>query len=300
MARLIDEFLAHLRDERDVSPETLRAYATDLRQFAEFLGPDEEIVPAAIDSLILRKYLATLKEKEYSRTTIARRVASLRSFFKFLCRQGHAEKNPTSHLRLTRGNRRLPTFLDESEIQRLLTTPDAATFGGRRDRAILECLYSTGMRVSELVGLNVRDVDLLGEVARVRGKGRKERMAPLGKPAVDAIRDYVLLRPSAVPAATDEDTPLFLNKGGTRLTARSIRRRLLLYAQQCGIAKHVSPHVLRHTFATHLLDRGADLRSVQELLGHEHITTTQIYTHVTTSRLREVYAKAHPRASAGR
>lgn len=300
MARLIDEFLEHLRVERNVSPETLRAYATDLRQFSEFLGPEDEIVPAAIDPLILRKYLATLKEQEYSRTTIARRVASMRSFFKYLCRQGHLDKNPAAQLRLTRGSRRLPTFLDEGEIQKLLTTPDAGSFGGRRDRAILECLYSTGMRVSELGGLNVRDVDLLGEVARVRGKGRKERMAPLGKPAVDAIRDYVLVRNTAEPGAVGEDSPLFLNKGGTRLTARSIRRRLLLYARQCGIEKHVSPHVLRHTFATHLLDRGADLRSVQELLGHEHITTTQIYTHVTTSRLREVYAKAHPRASAGR
>lgn len=296
MAILVDEFLLYLEHQRNVSPETLRAYATDLRQFLEFVGAGTDFDPASVDPLVLRRYLASLREQDYSRTTIARRVASLRSFFKYLCQQGKLAKNPANHLHLSRGNRRLPTFLDEDETRRLLEAPDPNTFSGRRDRAILECLYSTGMRVSELAGMNGGDVDLLGEVARVRGKGRKERLTPLGRHAVHAIREYLLIRPGGGDAS---EAPLFLNKNGTRLTARSVRRRLLVSARVGGITKHVSPHVLRHTFATHLLDRGADLRSVQELLGHEHITTTQIYTHVTTSRLKEVYAKSHPRAHAG-
>lgn len=292
----IDEFLESLRYDRNYSVETLRAYANDLNQFSAFLqkerGESQEDV--RVDHLALRKYLATLKAGGYSKATIARKLACLRSFFNFIQRQGLIDHNPAKLLRTPRQERRLPDFLEETEVAQLLRAPNAATPAGKRDRAILETLYSTGMRVSELGGLTRRDVDVPGGIVRVFGKGGKERLAPLGSYAVSAIGEYWLVADAARPA--EEGSPAFANKSGGRLSVRGVRRIVEKYARQAGIAKTVSPHTLRHSFATHMLNRGADLRSVQELLGHAHIATTQIYTHVTTGRLAEVYKKAHPRA----
>lgn len=292
----IDEFLEALRYDRNYSPETLRAYANDLNQFDAFLGEEAgaRAEGSRVDHLILRKYLAVLKANGYSKSTVARKLACLRSFFHFVQRQGLVDHNPAKLLRTPRQERRLPDFLDEEEVATLLRGPNPATPAGRRDRAILESLYSTGMRVSELAALARRDIDLPGGVAHVIGKGNKERLAPLGSYAIAAIQSYwaVIDGDHSVP----DSAPAFANKLCGRLSVRGVRRIVEKYALEAGIRKTVSPHTLRHSFATHMLNRGADLRSVQELLGHAHIATTQIYTHISTARLTEVYRKAHPRA----
>jgi integrase/recombinase XerC len=240
---------------------------------------------------LLRGYLVWLHEQGYSRATVARRLAAVRSWCRFLCRQGLLASSPATGLRGPRQNKKLPHFLGQEDIARLLTAPPADSPLGLRDRAILETLYSAGLRVGELTGLDVTDLDLEGGVATVRGKGRRERLALLGKDAVDAVRLWLTARGTLRPGPA-----LFLNKNGTRLTARSVGRLLEKYLAQAGLDPRTSPHTLRHSFATHLLDNGADIRSVQELLGHRSLATTQIYTHVTTNKLRDSYHKAHPRA----
>ena len=296
---LARRFLEHLNLGRNVSPHTLRSYASDLSQFIDYLrtvdGEDGD--PRSATAATVRRYLAHLREKNYSRASIARKIASLRSFYKFLQREQEVEENPAGGVRTPKLKRRLPNFLDLAEVDRLLSMPRVNTFLGARDRAILELLYSTGMRISELVSLDRRNVDQFGEVALLQGKGRKERMTPIGRPALAALQHYLTMRERHW-RARGRQTPeaLFLNKNGNRLSARSVRRMLDKYAGMAGLGRRVSPHTLRHSFATHMLDRGADLRSVQELLGHESLSTTQIYTHVTTDRLRSVYSGAHPRA----
>jgi len=246
-----------------------------------------------VTPLDLRRYLADLKRAAYSRATIARKIATLRSFYKFLAREGEVRGNPVKVIRTPRMGKRLPKFLNPTDVERLLAAPKGTDLLSRRDAAILEVLYSTGMRVGELVGLDLEDIDPLAEVVRVRGKGRRERLAPLGSYAMRALNRYLELR---AQADVKDDRAVFINRHGWRLSARSVRRKLAKYLAEAGLDPAVSPHTLRHSFATHMLERGADLRAVQELLGHRSLSTTQIYTHVTASRLKEIYESAHPRA----
>jgi integrase/recombinase XerC len=245
-----------------------------------------------ISPLDIRRFLADQSQRRYAKRTIARRLSCVRSFFRFLCREGLLTNNPAAVVPTPRLERRLPHFLDEEQMTRLLEAPPADRWQGQRDRAVFETLYSTGMRVSELVGLNLNDVDEISDTVIVRGKGKRERLCPIGKTALQAIQRYLAHRPRRVkvPAA------MFVSQKGTRLTARHVDRLLQRYARQAALPIPISPHSLRHSFATHLLDRGADLRSVQELLGHQSLSTTQIYTHVTPQRLKRVYDQAHPRA----
>ncbi len=272
----------------------MTSYAHDLKEFYSFFGKD---AVEGIDILSLRKYLANLKSANLSKRTVARRMASLRTFFRFLTREGYVKKNPISALRSPKIEKRLPMVLDEDEITRLLESPEEKDLNGLRDQAILETLYSTGMRVSELVGMSLESVDFIGGVCRVLGKGNKERLCPIGDKALRALRRYLEKRNGS---NNKNDCALFLNlspnKAGSRLTDRSVRRILDRYIQMTCRKEGISPHTLRHSFATHLLNRGADLRAVQELLGHQNLSTTQIYTHVSTQRLKEAYDKAHPRA----
>jgi tyrosine recombinase XerC len=299
MSMLVDQFLGYLEAERGCSAQTLRAYAGDLVRFALFATQEEkgaEFDPVGISTVQLRHYLAHLRQSGAARTTIARKVASLRSFYRFLMREGVVSDNPAANLTLPRREKRLPVFLDEAEVQRLLEAPEADDAAGRRDCAILEMLYSTGMRISELAAVSLEDLDLVGEVVRAKGKGKKERLVPLGTKAVQAIRDYMEVRQTIARGRRVNRRALFVNKAGGRLSNRGVRRIFHKYARLVGLQEKVSPHTLRHSFATHMLNRGADLRSVQELLGHASIASTQIYAHVTTERLKKVYDQAHPRA----
>ncbi len=290
MQRFIEKFINYLRVEKGSSPHTIKNYSLDLEAFAVFLG-DKNI--NSVDHLVLRRFLAEMRAKNYAKRTIARKLASLRTFFKFLYREGHIKTNPITAISTPKLDKKLPIVLDEGKVARLIDTPQSDEPAGLRDRAIFETLYSTGIRVSELVGLDISDVDHISGVIKVLGKGRKERISPIGDKAALAIRRYVESRNEK--KVRDKDA-VFLNKSGRRLTDRSVRRIINKHIKAASINEHISPHSLRHSFATHLLDRGADLRSVQELLGHMNLSTTQIYTHVTMERLREAYDKAHPRA----
>ncbi len=295
MEEEIAKFNQYLKGEKNVSPHTLKSYSADLNDFLNFLK--KEKIPLKvkyIDHLTIRRFLASLQRRELSHTTMARKLATLRSFFRFLCREEYLEINPVLGTRTPKIAKKLPKFLALSEVFSLLETPDEKRILGLRDRAILELLYATGMRVSELVGLNVNDVDLLGGVTKVWGKGGKERLAPFGTEATRALHNYLRRRETLHPG--EGERGLFLNKSGARISARSIRRLLDKYIKKASLSQKISPHTLRHSFATHLLDAGADLRSIQELLGHASLSTTQVYTHLTTERLKRVYDKTHPRA----
>ncbi len=292
----LDRFMEYIEAERNFSEHTLRAYSTDIVEFVRFSDKDESLDPGNVDHLMLRSYLAHLRGAGRARSTMARKIASIRTFFRYLVREEVVENNPAADMRTPRKEKRLPGVLDENQVRVLIEQPDRKTFLGLRDRAILEILYSAGLRASELVGANVEDVDLIGEVMRVRGKRKKERLAHLGSYAIAAIKEYLDARRLEPRAPFFDRRALLLNRFGKRLTDRSLRRTINKYFKQAGLALRVTPHTLRHSFATHLLDRGADLRSVQELLGHESLQTTQIYTHVSAERLKKVYDKAHPRA----
>ncbi|MFO0892191.1 MAG: tyrosine recombinase XerC [Isosphaeraceae bacterium] len=291
---LVERFLTSLKMEQQASAHTLRSYQDDLKTFCVYMKElkGEEIDPGVINAGVVRRYSAWLSSRGYAASTVARRLASLRSFFRHLRRQGLMDADPSAGLRNPRQPKRLPRLLTVEEVIRLLDSVPVDTQLGIRDRALLEMLYGGGLRVSELVGLNLDDLDLGGELVRVRGKGRRERLAPAGKMAMDWADRYLAVR---VPKAAREPA-LFLNRYGTRLTSRSVGRLLETHLARAGMVQSASPHTLRHSFATHLLDRGADLRSVQELLGHRKLTTTQIYTHVTRERLLDIYHEAHPRA----
>ncbi|MCY2930607.1 MAG: tyrosine recombinase XerC [Planctomycetota bacterium] len=312
---LIARFINYLEAERNFSPHTVRSYVADLVQFCQFLSvdgtnvlPDAANLPApdqldvavlgdrirAVTPMGVRAYLAMLRNTDYSKSTVARKLATLRSFYKFLVRQGELVSSPVAVIRTPRQDKRLPTCLDVEQVDKLLGVPDAHSFLGTRDRAILETIYSAGLRVSEVVGLDLDDLDEFGEALRIRGKGKKERLAPLGGKAIEAIAVY--LEVQSQHFGRHRQGPVFVNRSGQRLTDRSVRRMIEKYALTAGIVQHVSPHALRHSFATHMLNAGADLRSVQEMLGHRSLSTTQIYTHLTTTRLKEVYDKAHPLA----
>lgn len=300
MQRQIARFLKYLDVERNASPLTLKSYREDLFSLAEFLAESADgkaPPPEQITTRDLRRYVAELSEDGYAKTTIARRLASLRSFFRFGQREGWATENPAKALRNPRKNRHLPHFLSTDEVGRLLAAPPEKSNQGLRDRAILETLYSAGLRVSELVGLNDGDVDLAAAVLMVRGKGKRERFAPIGTYAAEAITRWQSARKIAPSEPTGPAAPLFVNRFGTRLTTRSVGRLLEKYLKETGLDTKTTPHTLRHSFATHLLDRGADIRSVQELLGHRSLTTTQIYTHVSVAGLLAAYERAHPRAT---
>jgi integrase/recombinase XerC len=299
MHAAIAAFLQFLRIERNASPLTLKSYHEDLESVREYFETQVGRFPSAdeVTTAELRGYVAYLHDCQYARATMARRLACLRSFFRYCCREGLSASNPAKALRTPRAGRRLPHFLTCEQVAALLEAPPANTPMGLRDRAILETTYSAGLRVAEVVGLNVTSWDRDAGILRVLGKGRKERISPVGRYASAALSRWLEVREPDSTASANHQAAMFLNKRGRRLTTRSVGRMLEKYISLTGLDQLTSPHTLRHSFATHLLDGGADLRSVQELLGHKSLTTTQIYTHVSTKRLRETYEKAHPHAA---
>ncbi len=330
-SNIIQKFLDYLKFEKRFSEHTAKCYGADLGQFGEFLVNSAESsgmeggsypagsgmmesstavateTKAVLDRLLLtadvnavRSYLGFLNEKQYSKATVARKLATLRSFYKFLVKRNEISTNPVAAIRTPKQEKKLPRFLEYEEVKRLLETPPVDTWLGARDRAILETLYSTGIRVSEVVALNMDDIDFLGEVVHVRGKGKKERIAPISSSALQTIQHYMEFRNKRAQNNSNFDSRvLFVNKHGRRLSTRSVRRKMDKYLKMAGLDGSISPHTLRHSFATHMLNNGADLRSVQELLGHQSLSTTQIYTHLTTNKLKETYDDAHPRQDMG-
>jgi integrase/recombinase XerC len=324
---MIQDFVNYLKFEKHFSDHTAKCYAADLEQYSTFLSSSgnsldadagqagqnpwagEESTAATqtqaavqIDALLkaadlntIRRFMADLNTHGYCKSTVARKLATLRSFYKFLVKRNFISGNPATTIRTPKQEKKLPKFLGVEDIQRLLNTPPANTWLGARDRAMMEVLYSTGVRVSELVGLNMDDVDFLGEVIHIRGKGKKERICPIGSSAMQSIQGYIEFRNRRLANDSAFDGKvLFANKHGKRLSTRSVRRKMDKYLLVAGLDPATSPHTLRHSFATHMLNNGADLRSVQELLGHQSISTTQIYTHVTTSRMQEQHLNNHP------
>ena len=296
---LVDEYLTYLRVSKNFSIHTLESYGLDLRQFSVFFEKEQIAALHLIDHLLIRRYLAKLKDDQLARTSIARKISCLRSFFKFLCRQGYLQVNPILGVSTPKLEKRLPEFLYPAELEGLLKLPDQSDYLGIRNQAILEIFYYSGLRLNEVVGLTIADLDLVKGYLRVYGKGAKERLVPLGGCAKRALEKYLKeVRPELL-AKNDNLKPIthvFLNYRGTHLSGRSIQRLMDKYLQQLALHRKISPHTLRHTFATHLLENGADIRVVQELLGHVDISSTQIYTHLTKERIRAVYLKSHPRA----
>jgi integrase/recombinase XerC len=314
---LIQQFINYLRSERHFSPHTSKCYAADLQQFCAYLcmpagsaingqepaevlsrfaGDEVNRKLLAVDTDRVRNFMAGLRDRNYCKSTVARKLATLRSFYKFLMRRGYTSNNPVSSIRTPKQDKRLPKCLEVAQIEKLLSIPDMTSLLGARDRAMLEVLYSTGMRVSELVALNINEVDLGGNVVRVKGKGKKQRVIPLTPAAVQTILHFLDLRRKDPRSMAFDQEALFVNKHGERLSTRSVRRKLDKYLLEAGLDLSVSPHTLRHSFATHMLRRGADLRSVQEMLGHQSLSTTQIYTHLSGETVKEAYDSAHPRA----
>jgi integrase/recombinase XerC len=286
--KYFEEFLIFLRSEQNVSPHTLRSYTRDLTDFLKFIDKK----PKDIDNLDIRSFLASLHHSRLKKSSISRKLASIRSFFKFLHREGYVKKNPAKLVSSPKLPKELPRFLSIDEVFYLMESPQGDSFKPSRDKAILELLYSSGLRVSELTSLDMSDLDIKESLIRAKGKGRKERILPIGQKAMEALQNYLPERMSL----KRKTAALFLNARGGRLTQRSVRRILLYYSRMINLDGDLSPHTLRHTFATHLLHEGADLRSIQELLGHSSLSTTQRYTHVDISYLTEVYDKAHPLA----
>ena len=301
MRRLIHQYLEHLQGERQLSPQTLRAYEHDLVTFHEFLARDflgkepEAIRPQEVDALAVRSFLAALTRQGLGKRSQGRALSAVRSLFRYACREGILEANPAQAVKTPKAPKTLPRHLRPGEVESLIEAPEGDGPLVRRDRAILELLYAAGLRVSELVGLDWTDVDLSARVVRVMGKGSKERMVPFGKPAAEALRGWLGVW-EGVRDPAQEGEPVFLNHQGGRLTDRSVRRVIDKWVETAAVARGVHPHTLRHTFATHLLENGADLRAIQELLGHSSLSTTQRYTHLEVERLLSVYRGAHPRA----
>jgi integrase/recombinase XerC len=310
---LVQQFLGYLKLEKHFSDYTVKSYGADLIQFGQYLAgeigrpageapapkvSDEELDKRqlAVEPLTVREFLAYLYGQNYTKSTTARKLATLRSFYKFLIRRGLLSVHPLSTIRTPKQEKRLPKCLDLEQVQKLLDAPGDADLLAARDKAMLEVLYSSGIRVSELVELEMADLDLTEGVLRVKGKGRKDRLTPIGSQAIKAVQRYFELRSADAKLSTLTAGRVFLNKHGESLSTRSVRRKLDKYLVSAGLDPGISPHTLRHSFATHLLNNGADLRSVQELLGHQSLSTTQIYTHLSTNRMKEVYDAAHPRA----
>jgi len=292
MQKHIFDFLTHLRNERNVSPHTLRGYLSDLEQLSAFLG-DKEL--SSVDHQTLRRFIARLMQGEVKKSSIARKLSAIRAFFRYLNREGILTSNPARLVATPRREKRLPAVLTADDALRLMEAPNAKKPSDHdtmlRDRAVLETLYSTGIRASELIGMNREDIDRQDSLIRIRGKGRRERIVPVGTKALDAIDAYL-----GRPTGRSDIAAVFLGPSGKRLTARTVQRILENHRKQLGLQQKASPHTLRHSFATHLLESGADLRAIQELLGHASLSTTQRYTHVNLDSLMEVYDKAHPKA----
>jgi integrase/recombinase XerC len=305
MQEYIDRFSEYLKYQRNASRHTLRNYISDLEQFYDYLcprnadGARRDLNISQIDHITIREYMATLYQAKRKKTSISRKLATLRTFFRFLCREQVLEMNPARLVSSPRLEKRLPKVISIDEVIQFIETPDAETVLGKRDRALLELLYATGCRVSEVAGMNLEDIDFNHETIRVRGKGRKERFVPFGSKAKEALGRYIEVREALLAEAPEhkrEPRAVFFNYQGTRITTRSIGRLVDKYVKECAMTNDISPHSLRHSFATHLLSAGADLRAIQELLGHARLSTTQIYTHVSIDQLMQVYDKAHPRA----
>jgi integrase/recombinase XerC len=311
---LVFQFLEYLKLERHFSDYTVKSYGADLVQFGQYLGGDigrpigsppigkptpQQVDEKAIqcEPLTIREFLAYLYGQNYTKSTTARKLATLRSFYKFLIRRGVVSLSPMTTIRTPKQDKRLPKCLDLEQVQKLLEAPGDGDLLSARDKAMLEVLYSSGIRVSELVELETADLDLQEGVLRVKGKGRKDRLTPIGSQAIKAVQRYFEIRNTDSRCQQSKHAGrVFLNKHGETLSTRSVRRKLDKYLVSAGLDPGISPHTLRHSFATHLLNNGADLRSVQELLGHQSLSTTQIYTHLTTARMKEAYDSAHPRA----
>ncbi|MEG1500847.1 MAG: tyrosine recombinase XerC [Clostridiales bacterium] len=298
MEALLEKFLFYLQIEKNCADNTIQAYRRDLEKFIAFIEKDSskpkpDIDPNDVDTWTMRRYLSYLQKTGLDKNSIAQHLAACRSFYRYLCREDLAEANYASFVATPKKNKLLPKFLYYPEMEALLLAPDSSLLG-KRNRAILEVLYGGGLRVGEIVTANIKDIDLDVGYIRVMGKGSKERLVPLGLLALDAVEDYLQTRRAVDPRHKDE--PLFLNKNGGRLSDRGIRYMLDKYVEQVALKEKISPHTLRHSFATHLLENGADLRSVQEFLGHSSMSTTQIYTHITKNRMKDVYNKTHPRA----
>ena len=307
MKQAMADFEAHLAVERNLSPYTLKNYLVDLRQFREFLeredpsGAGGENGISRIDHLVIRSFMGSLYRKKLKKVTIGRKVAALRSFFGYLLREGKISANPADLVQSPRAEKNIPAFLSVDDAMAILSADFGRGFRGLRNRAIVELFYSAGIRLGELTGLNLEDVDHGQGLMRIRGKGRKERIVPVGRPALGALREYLEKRAEVRSrrAERDGENAVFVGGSGRRLTTRTVQRIVDRAVFMSGINRKISPHALRHSFATHLMDAGADLRSIQELLGHESLSTTQKYTSVSVSRLMEVYDKAHPKAGRG-
>jgi integrase/recombinase XerC len=297
---VIGQFLNHLTYEKNVSINTVQAYRSDLESFVTFLCDDyltiarDQLDWQVVDHLTIRAYLAHLARRKMSRASTARHLSALRSLFKYLMREGVVEKNPARAVATPKREKQLPSVMQPADVALLLEQPDAGSPLGTRDRAWLELLYASGLRISELIGIDLDQIELHARLVKVRGKGSKERIVPFGRKAQAAIRAYLPIRADLVKES--EETALFVNYRGQRITTRSVRRLFDGYVRQASLRAGISPHTMRHSFATHLLNSGADLRAIQELLGHASLSTTQKYTHLNDWQLIEVYRKAHPRA----
>lgn len=295
--QLVVDFLNYLMIEKNSSPYTIEHYEKDINDFTSFLKQQAIEGFAAVSYVLVRHYLVTLHEKKYARNTVARKISSLRSFYRFLNREKVVEQNPFAMASLPKKAKMLPQFLYEKELEKLFNVSDISTPIGQRNQAILELLYGTGIRVSECCKLQLKDLDLFVEAALVKGKGKKERYVPIGSFAKEALERYISDGRKLLLEKTENKTnSLFLNYKGEPLSARSVRNILNKIIEESSLNIHISPHVLRHTFATHMLNEGADLRAVQELLGHSQLSSTQVYTHVTKDHLKKIYNNAHPRA----
>lgn len=305
LAKAIDEFDRHMAIERNLSDKTRKSYLSDLRQYRAFLeaqaSSEEEPADIPVDVTAIRSFLASLHREKLKKVTISRKIAALRSFYRYLHREGKVRFNPAELVLHPRLEKYIPVVLSVDEMLSLLRVNFPGDTLGLRDRAIIEIFYSAGIRLSELTGLNREDVDFSGGLIKVRGKGRKERIVPIGKPALDAINAYLSMRSDLAKKEGEEgcEEPLFFSARGKRINPRAVARIVERAVRQSGIGRKISPHALRHSFATHLLDAGADLRSIQEMLGHQSLSTTQKYTTVTVNRLMEVYDRSHPRAGGG-
>jgi integrase/recombinase XerC len=301
MESAVEAFGAHLEIERNLSYHTKRNYLADLKQFQGFLSKRGIRNIDAIDQMAIRAFLTVLYRKKIKKVTMSRKVASLRAFFRFLLREGKIKYNPAEMIQAPKADKYLPTFLSIDEVLAFLGVKFGTDAFGMRDRAIMELFYSAGIRIGELTGLNTGDIDFPRGLMKVRGKGKKERIVPVGEPALKALENYLGMRSEFVRDKEESylESPLFLSRLGSRLTPRSVRRLVDKYVLLSGINRKITPHVLRHTFATHLMDAGADLRVIQEFLGHESLSTTQKYTSMSVTRLMEVYDKSHPRAQGG-
>jgi integrase/recombinase XerC len=291
---LIELFLRNMRITKNASDHTIASYAGDLRQFASYLERREIGEFATVTYLHVRNYLAELQGQDYAKRSVSRKLSAMRALYAYLVREGRISASPFTYIRTPKQEKKLPQFMYVEEVTQLLASVDSEGPTRKRDLAIMETLYASGMRVGELVHLDLNSIDLHSGIALVLGKGNKERYVPLGEPAVKAIADYI--ESERKPSPSLQEKPVFLNTRGTRLSDRSVRRIVDKALDTAAIHKNVSPHTFRHSFATHMLEAGADLRVVQELLGHVNISTTQIYTHVTRDHLQSVYNRAHPRA----